>query len=106
MLRLFGRFTGAVLLVGAAGCVTVVAAPGADQVRLTQNPADVSACTALGNIKLTPQDQGTVADVNFRNAVVRDGGNTGFITQMSVGTTDPIEGIAYRCQSGNAPPAK
>jgi len=30
------------------GCVT--AAPGADQVKFTGNPDDVSACTAVGNI--------------------------------------------------------
>ena len=35
------------ILVGA--CVTL--APGADQVRLTNKPADVAACKALGNIQ-------------------------------------------------------
>jgi hypothetical protein len=31
-----------------SGCVTP--APGADQVKITRNPADVSACSAVGNI--------------------------------------------------------
>ncbi len=31
-----------------SGCVTP--APGADQVKITRNPADVSACSPVGNI--------------------------------------------------------
>lgn len=105
MQRLLGRFVVTLSVIAAAGCATVVAAPGADQVRLTQNPADVAGCTAAGNINLPPNDQGLNAAVNFRNLVVGFGGNTGLITQ-AVLSSEPLQGIAYRCPSETATTAK
>ena len=100
MVRLFRRSIAIGLWVAAAGCVTVIAAPGSNQVRLTQNPADVAGCTAVGNIKT---DQGLEAIASFRNSVVGFGGNTGLITQSA---SDAVEGIAYRCPADGKPVAK
>jgi|HubBroStandDraft_5_1064220.scaffolds.fasta_scaffold37341_5 hypothetical protein len=70
------------------GCVT--AAPGADQVKFTGNPADVSACIAVGNIS-------AAAMHNFdwhvaQNLAVGLGANVVLRAQSG--------GVAYRC--GNA----
>lgn len=100
MLRFSGSAVAISLLVVTAGCVTVVPAPGSDQVRLTQKPADVAGCTALGNIKLS-QDQLAQGEANFRNLVVGFGGNTALVTQSSYGYDVPLQGIAYRCPSGS-----
>ena len=58
------------ILVGA--CVTL--APGADQVRLTNKPADVGVCKVLGNIQVPKNDKGLVdgasAQNQFRNQAV------------------------------------
>jgi len=83
-----------------ASCATMVPAPGATEVRLTRNPAEVAGCTPVGNINLPPREQGSYAAFNFRNRVVGYDGNTGFITVSDL-ASDPIDGIAYRC-----PPAK
>lgn len=98
MLRLCGRFIVISLLTAAAGCVTVTSAPGASQVRLTQNSAEVAGCTPVGNIHLSPNDQGFSSGVMFRNRVVGFGGNTGLVTKAIL-ASQPIEGIAYRCHS-------
>lgn len=45
------------------------------------------------------------AEVNFRNSVVGLGGNAGLVTQAVI-STEPIEGIAYRCPSGGTAGAK
>jgi hypothetical protein len=75
----------------AAGCVTINLAPGAAQVNITRNPADVAACTAVGNL---PQNMHTPDSA--RNETVGLGGNTLFVT--TEGTTGAIlGGIAYRC---------
>jgi hypothetical protein len=105
MMRSVRRVIAVIPLVATAGCATVVAAPGADQVRLTQNPADVAGCTAMGNIKVGPDDQGLAAAATFRNSVVGFGGNTGLITQAVI-SAEPIEGIAYRCPSAGTAGAK
>lgn len=81
-----------VMMLGAisAGCVTP--APGADQVKITKNPAEVSACAPVGNIsaeKMSNLDRhvaqnqavGLNADVVF---------NTG------------AGGVAYRCAKAAA----
>jgi hypothetical protein len=95
------RSANALLLVASAilvgACVTL--APGADQVRLTNKPADVGACKALGNIQVPRNDQGLVdgasAQTQFRNQAVGLGGNVALVTQgfMSI----PAAGIAYHC---------
>ena len=75
-------------------CVTL--APGADKVRITQNPAVVSSCSAVGNIKAPRSAQGQVdildADTELRNQTIGLGGNTAFETSALLG-----EGVAYRC---------
>jgi hypothetical protein len=80
-----------------AACVSP--APGADRVRLTRNAADVSSCSAVGNVRVPPGSNGTVdiatADTEFRNQVVGYGGNTAFVSSEPLGV--PVEGIAYRC---------
>jgi hypothetical protein len=81
-----------------AACVTL--APGADQVRLTQSPADVASCKPAGNVRVPRNAQtGTVDIANaqrqFRNQVVGQGGNAGLVTSGLVGA--PSEGIAYQC---------
>jgi hypothetical protein len=77
-----------------SACVTL--APGADKVRITQNPADVSACSAVGNIKAPRDGQGQVdfinEDATLRNQTIGLGGNTAFETSALLG-----EGVAYRC---------
>jgi hypothetical protein len=83
------------ILVGA--CVTL--APGADQVRLTNKPADVEVCKALGNIQVPKDNQGLVdgasAQNQFRNQAVGLGGNVALVTEGFVST--PVAGIAYHC---------
>ena len=77
-----------------SACVAL--APGADKVRITQNPADVSTCSAVGNIKAPRDGQGQVdifnADAALRNQTIGLGGNTAFETSALLG-----EGVAYRC---------
>jgi len=83
------------ILVGA--CVTL--APGADQVRLTNKPADVVACKALGNLRVPRNEQGVVdgasAQNQFRNQTVGLGANVALVTEGFVGI--PAAGIAYHC---------
>jgi hypothetical protein len=70
-----------------AGCATTVLAPGAAQVRIVRNAADVAACTAVGNVS-PGQDP--------RNLTVGLGGNTLFVTtENSLGAI--FNGVAYRC---------
>jgi len=70
------------------GCVTP--APGADQVKFTRNPADVSACTPAGNIsaeKMSNLDRHIAQNqaVGLNANVIFDTGNGG---------------VAYRCSQG------
>jgi len=80
-----------------SACVAL--APGADKVRITKDASDVSACSAVGNVRLPRDANGNVdiynADAEFRNQTVGLGGNTAFVTQS--GVFAPVEGIAYRC---------
>ena len=73
-----------------AGCVTTALAPGAAQVKIVRNTADVAACTAVGNVV---PDARKAEDA--RNLTVGLGGNTIFVTTESFGTI--INGVAYRC---------
>lgn len=77
-----------VLTAVSAGCVT--AAPGADQVKFTDNPADVSACTAVGNI--SGEAMNNIDPHVAQNLAVGLSANVVFRTGAS--------GVAYRC--GNA----
>jgi hypothetical protein len=79
-----------------AACVSVTLVPGADKVRVTNNAQDVTACTAVGNVRVPRDSQGNPAVANptddMRNQTIGLGGNTVFITSAILG-----EGVAYRC---------
>ena len=75
------------IIAGAAlgGCATP--APGAGQVKITRNPADVSACTAIGSI---------AADaMNDLDPVVAANRAVGLNADVVLNTGDG--GVAYRC---------
>lgn len=82
-----------VMMLGAisAGCVT--AAPGADQVKITRNPADVAACTPAGNISAEKMN-GLDPHLAQNQAV---GLNANVIFNTGAG------GVAYRCGKTAAP---
>src|ERR1700733_15057635 len=50
MRMIVGRVFLMIILAVASGCMSVALAPGADQVKTTQNPADVASCKAVGNV--------------------------------------------------------
>jgi hypothetical protein len=77
------------LVASLAACVTINAAPGADKVRITEVPADVQACKAVGNIDGTKVGGN---DTLMRNEVIGDGGDTLLMTVPRAAL-----GIAYRC---------
>lgn len=79
-------------------CATTVAlAPGADKVRVTSNAQDLTACTAVGNVRMPPSSRrygpfyANPID-ELRNQTVGLRGNTLFVTSEATG-----EGVAYRC---------
>jgi hypothetical protein len=78
-----------------SGCVTVALAPGADKVRLTKNPADVTTCKVVGNVKRTPDGSSLDIEPSIRNQAVGLGGNTVFISQEDI--SGPEQGVAYQC---------
>lgn len=77
----------------AAGCASVSLAPGADQVTVTRNAADVAACTPVGDMS-SPPPMMTDPDVDrrMRNETLSLGGNVLLITSSLRRT-----GTAYRC---------
>jgi hypothetical protein len=68
-----------------SGCITP--APGAPQVTITHNPADVSACTPVGNIDAEAMNN--LDPVVAQNKAV--GLNANAILNTGAG------GVAYRC---------
>jgi hypothetical protein len=70
-----------------AGCATTALAPGAAQVKIVRNAADVAACTAVGNVSQGPDP---------RNLTVGLGGNTLFVTAETFAGVIG-SGVAYRC---------
>lgn len=80
-----------VLAAALIGCVA--AAPGADLVKFTRNPGDVSACTPVGNISADAMHN---LDAHIaQNLAVGLGGNIVFRTGAG--------GIAYHCANAAAP---
>jgi hypothetical protein len=67
-------------------------APGAEQIKETQNATDVAGCRAVGNVKseAAPLD----LDTDIRNRTLGFGGNVLFVTSK---LGQPSEGVAYRC---------
>lgn len=78
-----------------SGCVTVALAPGADKVRLTKNPADVTTCKVVGNVRRPPGGSSFDSEPSIRNQAVGLGGNTVFISQADL--SGPLQGVAYQC---------
>ncbi len=78
-------------------CVSL--APGADKVRFTKNPSDVSACAAVGNVDVSGGVQGPSEVVDapkeVRNQAVGLGGNVVLVTQATLGV--PAQGVIYHC---------
>jgi hypothetical protein len=78
-----------------SGCVSVALAPGAEQVRTTQNPADVVSCKPVGNVDGTEGNpQPTPGNVlrQIQNKTIGLGGNVVFLT-----TPLANQGVAYHC---------
>lgn len=80
-----------ILAATSGGCViksAVTLAPGADQMKITTNPADVSGCAPVGNI---PASSINVPDPRIaKNEALGLNANTVFNTGYG--------GVAYRCK--------
>jgi hypothetical protein len=46
-----------VLAAGGVGCATITPVPGSESVRTTRNPADITGCTAVGNVSVSDEVQ-------------------------------------------------
>jgi hypothetical protein len=68
-----------------SGCITP--APGADHVKITRNPTDVSACSAVGNI--SPDAMNNLDSLVAQNIAVGLNANTVLNTGSG--------GVAYHC---------
>jgi len=82
-------------------CTPLVLAPGAAQVRVTNLPADVTGCTAVGNVRVPEETSGMLdagrAVGTMQNQTIGFGGNVALVTE---GTPRmPVAGIAYKCPS-------
>ena len=92
-----------ILAIGAAlalvllvdGCVSIAPAPGAEKLRVTSNPADLSGCTAVGNIQVVDNVPPAATETEFRNQAIGLGANAALATVSILGV--PFEGVAYRC---------
>ncbi len=86
----------------ACGCAAAPLAPGAQQVKVTRNAADVTGCTAVGNL-----DTVKTSD-DPRNQAVGLGGNLVFDTRPSPAVTmgAPMTGVVYRCGTATMPATK
>jgi hypothetical protein len=85
------------------GCVwpqPVPLAPGADQVKITRNAADVAACTAVGNIDSRMTGIPSQIPPQMQNQAIGLGGNVVLDTSV-VGTT--TTGVIYRCERPASP---
>jgi len=95
----FARLIVATLPTLMVGCTTLVVAPGADNVRHTVNPADVTTCKAVGNIKTPEVSPGLVngfyAEKQFRNLAVGLGSDVALMAEGTVSI--PVTGIGYHC---------
>ena len=78
-------------------CASTV--PRSYTVHLTTDPSDVSACTAVGNIKVPAAAQNK--DTQFRKQAVGLGADTALVTVSIFGDATPVDGIAYRCPNAS-----
>ena len=71
----------------------------ANTLRMTTDPSDVSACTAIGDIKVP--GGASNKDLQFRSQALGFGADTALVTVTIFGDATPMDGVAYRCpQSG------
>ena len=86
-----------------SGCVTpgqMNLAPGADKVRITKNPADVSGCMPVGTVDSRPELD---SETYMRNHTVGHNGDTLLITYDPADQTGRLAngliqtGVEYRC---------
>jgi hypothetical protein len=85
----------------ATGCSTVSLAPGADQVAVTRNAADVAACTSLGKIQASsPMLTDPDAERQLQNQTFNLGGNV-----LLFDSSLQRSGAAYHCGDAGASPA-
>jgi hypothetical protein len=80
-----------------AGCIlSIPSAPGAQNVTMTHNEADIASCTVLGNV-VGLTDTNYVRDERreMQNQAVGLGGDTILLTR----DRDPPKGTAYRCKA-------
>jgi hypothetical protein len=85
------------------GCIfpqPVPLAPGADQVTITRNAADVASCTAVGNIDSRMAGIPSQIPPQMQNQAVGLGGNVVLDTSV-IGTT--ATGVIYRCDRSPNP---
>lgn len=93
-----------VLVAGGVGCITAV--PGAESVRTTRNPADVTGCTAVGNVSVSKDVHKEFFNPHQQalNEVAGLGGNV--LLETTSATTSALTevetGAAYRCASPTA----
>jgi len=82
-------------------CVSTTApALASYNLRMTTDPSDVSACMAIGDIKVP--GGASNKDIQFRNQAVGLGADTALVTVTIFGDATPVDGVAYRCpQSGS-----
>ncbi len=94
-----GKLVAVAICATAAGCSTVSLAPGADEIKVSRNTADVAACASLGNVGNPPPIMTDPdAERQMRNETVKLGGNALLLTSP-FGRT----GIAYRCGDAATP---
>jgi hypothetical protein len=89
-----------------SACVSTPLAPGAAQVKVTRVAADVSSCSALGNVDL---DAAAAGIDNAKNHAIGLGGDTVLDTTPTsiYGTTTLLRtGVIYRCGPAGSPTSK
>jgi hypothetical protein len=79
-----------------SGCVTTLA-PGAGEIVVTRNPADVAHCSPLGSIQGGPAEFPGNDIKDLRNQAVGAGADTVLITSPIL-TNSGAGGLAYRCK--------
>ena len=81
------------LLFTLPACVSLT--PQAEEMHVTRSSEDVSSCENLGEVSASPPFVGpNDARNTLRNRAAEKGGDTLFITNMSVGTA---RGYSYKC---------
>jgi hypothetical protein len=76
----------------AIGCTTTVGLSSGDDVRLTQDTAEVASCKAVGGVRVRDDPNG---ESDIRNQAAALGGN---VVLISSWTPALMEGEAYACQ--------